>query len=1051
MSQTENVGSPEQLPGISRRSVIRRSSQVLLGGGAALLAGGPAAGGTPARAATPAGTQVTLHEASGLAVTLSPDGRTLVMDALNVLWAVPAAGGPGRRLTEDIQEAAQPHFSPDGRRVVFQSYREGTYDLWTINADGTGLRRLTSGPGYDESPRWSPDGQYVAFSSDRGNASHIWLLRPADGTVRVLTSGDHRHSMPTWSADGTRVVYVRDDTSIQSHDIGTGTVEQLAAATGFAALYGPSVSPGGRHLSYVSVDGPKATLIVDGRVVSDGADVSPTTAAWADENTILYHADGRIQRRELGGDVVTVPFAVTVPVARRTRAFVARDHTAGGDRAVKGICGPVLSPDGRRVAFRALNALWLLPVGGTPRRIVDDGYFTTDPDWAPDGRSLVYVSDRAGTANLWRFDLATGLSTRVTDLPDGQLRPRWSPDGTRIAYQDEKDATWVLDVDTGVVRQVLPALYQPGRPTWSPDGTVIALAASRPYSRRGRFGHNHIVTVDLRTGTIRYQAPAPERSLSTRGEDGPVWTRDGRHLLVSMESLAWRIPVAPDGTVTGAPVQVSSEVTDSLSVSADSRTLLYLNNGRLRTVDLAGGGVRTVPTGLTWRPRRPAGRLVVRAGAIWDGTSGHLRHDVDIEVAGDRIVRVRPGGSGSGDRVVDARHLTVMPGLIDTHCHWHWRGKQWGDRQGRAWLAYGVTTSRSPGDPAYQMVENREAIAAGLRVGPRYFGTGEALDGSRTYHYVMRPTFTVEQLDRELDRVSALEYDILKSYMTLPQSFERHAVRRAQAEGRPVTSHYLYPAAHTGLSGMEHTGGGSRLGYSRTLSYGAGLTSEDSVALLAASGMWISSTTLFATELYADDRSLVEDERTRVLFPEWDYRRLQAKADDAASGPSAELNQAWTKGDVDMLLRVHRAGGLVVAGTDAALDDIGISMHQNLRAMVKYGFTPAEALTTATVNAARGIGMAGRLGVIAPGHLADLSFVAGDPLRDIAAAAAVRQVMTGGVLHTVPELMAPFRAATAPAAVRANRVGPAARSARADEQHYWHHSESDVHGCCRAR
>ncbi|MEV6314507.1 amidohydrolase family protein [Streptomyces sp. NPDC051776] len=316
----------------------------------------------------------------------------------------------------------------------------------------------------------------------------------------------------------------------------------------------------------------------------------------------------------------------------------------------------------------------------------------------------------------------------------------------------------------------------------------------------------------------------------------------------------------------------------------------------------------------------------------------------------------------------------------------------------------------------------------------------------------MRPVFSRAQLDRDLERAFALEYDLLKSYIRLPVAYEREVVARAHAHGVPVTSHYLYPAVRTGLDGMEHTGGGNRLGYSRTLSYAAGRTFQDSVDLLAASGMWISTTTLFASELFLDDRSLIEDERTRVLFPEWEYRRLLKKAEDAA-GPEGELNHAWTVGDVDMLLRVHRAGGLVVAGTDAALDDIGISIHQNLRVMVRYGFTPREALTTATGNAARALGLGDQLGAVAPGFLADLVCVEGDPLRDIGAAAAVRKVMVGGYLSTVPDLLAPFRkpaAAAAPARHR-NRVLASAPTARRKGKHYWHAPEWSHHGCCRSR
>jgi Tol biopolymer transport system component len=1054
---------------LSRRSLLHRSGAVGLGALWLAAEPGPLGTGGVARAddstaGEAAGdglVRVDTHESANLCAALSPDGSTLAIDALNAIWLLPAGGGTARRLTEDGLDATQPHWAPDGQSLVFQSFREGTYDLWRIGVDGSGARRLTSGDGYDQEPKFSPDGRSVAFASDRDNAGRIEVLDPATGGRRALTRQDRNVAMPTWSADGRQVAYIADYGSIEAVDVATGATRTLLTGPADAALYGPALGPDGRRLAYVRVTGARAELMVDDRVVSEDEDVFPLAPVWSSADELLYTADGRICRRRLdGGARAVIPFTASVEVRRVDHdRRKGPELTGGGSQDVLGIADPALSPDGRRIAFRALNALWLSTGAERPVRIVGDGYFNSSPDWAPDGRSLVYVSDRAGTANLWRYDLAKDASERLTDLPNAQLSPRWSPDGSRIAYQDESGATWVLTLADGSVAQVAPALYQPGPPAWSPNGRILALAAAAPYSRRSSNGLNQILTVDLTSHELRYQTVAPGRSVSTRSGDGPLWTPDGTHLVVGIESQAWKVPVDAAGRITGEPVRITDEVTDSLSVGTRCDTLLYLSLGRLRVVGLDGGTPRTLPTRLSWTRRpAPAGRTVVRAGAVWDGSSGSLRHDADVVLRGDRVEEVVRRGSVRGERVVDAADLTVMPGLIDTHNHWHWRGPQWGDRQGRAWLAYGVTTSRTPGDPAYQMVETREALAAGAKVGPRYFGSGEGFEGTRGRHRSMRPVFSLDQLDRDLRRALALRYDLLKSYIRLPVAYEREVVSRGHAAGIPVTSHYLYPAARTGLDGMEHTGGGNRLGYSRTLSFAAGRTFQDSVDLLAASGMWISTTTLFASELFVEDRSLVEDERTRVLYPDWEYARLVQKAADAGSDSAdARLNHAWTVGDCDMLLRVHRAGGLVVAGTDAALDDIGISLHQNLRVLVKYGFTPREALLTATGNAARALGLGDRLGRVAPGHLADLVCVAGDPLADIGAAAAVRRVMVGGHAHDVPELLAPFRPSAAaarsgaPGGAPRNTVRAAAPSAREDAAHYWHEAEWRHAGCCRSR
>ncbi|QXE33746.1 amidohydrolase family protein [Streptomyces sp. GMY02] len=1056
----------------------RPSRRRVLAGGGVLAAGALAGAGAataPATAAVPdtardgdadggdrrTSRTVTVFEGTNMAAALSPDGTRIAIDPLGAIWVMPADGGEAVRLTGELQDATQPDWAPDGSALVFQSFRDGTYQLWSVRPDGTGLTRLTADDYDNREPRHSPDGHRIVFTSDRSGSNDLWLLEPATGTRTRLTSGDDEDGMPGWSADGTRIVCTVNDTAVDAVDLATGVRTRLVTASGDARIYGPALSPDGRRLSYVQIAGTRADVMVDGRAVVTGADVHALRTSWISADELLYTANGRVQRLRLDGEGAsrttsavasgttsrTVDFSATVTLERPPWRHRVRDFTSTAVQQVKGIASPVVSPDGERIAFRALNALWVTGTrpGDVPVRLVDDGFFASDPDWSPDGTALVHVSDRAGTAALWRQDLAGGEPVRLTRLAGAQLTPRWSPDGTKIAYQDENGGTWVLDLASGTVRQVLPAVFQPGRPTWSPDSTRLAVAANKPYSRRNRAGLSEILSVDLATGTTRSEPVAPHRSIATRGDDGPVWTPDGRYFVFVMESTAWRVPVDTTGKVTGAPEQITTEVTDSLSVDSHGR-LHYLSNGTLRTVPVSGGTPRTVPVPLTFR--RPVGTrtVVLRAGAVWDGRGDGLRGPADIVVKGGRIAEIRPAGQGRGDEIVDLSGLTAMPGLIDSHVHWHMRGRQWGDRTGRLMLSYGITTVVSPADPAYQMVETREAIESGARVGPRFFGTGEALDGARVFYNNVRAVVDTEQLRLEMARVTALSYDLVKTYIRLPAPLERAVTRQAHERGLPVTSHYAYPQAGYGMDAMEHTGGGNRVGYSQTQTR-LGRAYQDSVAVLTAASMPVTSTLLNSSVLLADDRSLVTDERTRRLYPPWDYTALVAKA-DAAGGPTAGLNRALLAGGVDMLLRIQRAGGTVVAGSDAPLDDPALSLHQNLRALVLGGFTPYEALRTATANPARRMGVDGLLGALAPGMLADLVFVEGDPLRDIDAAAAVRTVVTGGTVRTVDSLLAPFTPAAAK--TRESAANPTARSLVSPEtahRYGWHDPRPGGTGC----
>ncbi|WP_395104221.1 amidohydrolase family protein [Actinomadura sp. SCN-SB] len=1029
---------------VSRRALLRGTGGAM--GGAVL---GTVASTAPAAAEERAERSETgLAEGTNISAQVSRDGKHVAFDLVTAIWTVPIGGGEARRLTGDLTDATLPAWSPDGTVLVFQAYRDGNYHLSTIRPDGSGPRQLTSGPYDHREPRFSPDGTRIAFASDRGGTGRygVHTLDPRTGAISALTEGTGEEAMPSWSPDGARIAYTVNGTAIDVLDVASGTVRRAVTAPQGATLFGPSFSPDGATLAYVRVAGATAALVVGDRVLSaEGEDVFGFAPTWLPSGELVYTADGRIKRiRTDGSSPKAIPFSAAVPVVPRSRYRQAvRDLDSTRERQALGIASPVASPDGSRIAFRALGALWLLRVGRPePAKPVDDGYFNSDPDFSPDGRSLVYSSDRAGDPDLWIRDLRTGAERRVTGLPGAQLAPRFSPDGRRIAYTDQDGVVWTAGLDGGQAARHTPTLFMPGRPTWSKDGGTIALAAVQPYSARYREGTSQILTVDLDSGALTYTPPMPHASIATRGDDGPVWSPDGRHLAFVVESCAWVVPVDGKGRFTGEPRQVTREVTDSLAWMGPDR-LLYLHNGRLRTIGIDGRGARDIPLSLRWRPARVREHAVIRAGALWDGRDTRLRRDVDIVLDDGRIEAVVP----RGDRTptVDASRLTVMPGLIDAHVHWHLRGRQWGDRQGRLWLAYGITTTRSPGDPAYQFTETREALDAGERVGPRLFGTGEAIDGSRVYYNFMRPTRSLAQLELELERARALGYDLIKTYVRLPVAYQKRTVEAAHKAGLPLSSHYLYPAEHIGMDGMEHTGATNRLGYSHTVSR-LGRAYADAVTLFVRSGMSLTPTLFTSSAMYGEDRSLVEDVRTRTLFPSWEYRQLVHKADNAA-GPGGATARALLAANVDMVLRVHRGGGFVISGTDAPLDNVAVSLHTNLRAMVRFGFTPHEALTTATRNPARWLGLENRLGVVRQGAMADLAFVEGDPLADIRAAAAVRMVMVNGRLSTVGELMRPFATpagASVPALVRTSAPAPHVH----DDRFWWHEPEWAGHYCC---
>ncbi len=1031
-----------------RRGVDRR--RVMSMGGTAIAASSLATTGRAAETAS--GQQesrdVRITEGTNIAVSASPDGKTLAFDLFGVIWTLPITGGAAKRLTDDLTDGAQPDWSPDGNRLVFQSYRDGTFQVWTVGADGAGLTQHTRGPFDCREPRFSPDGKSIAYGSDRTGDYAIHVLDLATGASRVWASAQGQACEPAWSPNSRRIAFAVDRARVEIVDADgareTGITIRPSSERGSPAeLRNPTFMPDGRSVACHIVANGRTRLQGPDSVLAEGEDIFPFRPSWLPNGDMIYAADGQIRRRTPAGVTTTIPFTLSVPVTRPSYRKRQRDYDSVARKPVIGIGSPALSPDGTQVVFRALNALWLLAVGGKSTRLVSDGYWVCDPAWSPDGKTLAYSTDRGGTLDIWLRDMATGGERQLTRHKDAALSAAWSRDGKALAFLDQNGSLHTVGVATGTVRQVFGPIWEPGKPTWSPDGKTLALAAFKPYSARFREGLSEILTVDVASGAATYQPVFPDKSLGTRGDDGPVWSPDGKAMAFVFASRLWVAPVNAKGVMSAPPRALNSEVTDAPTWSGDSARLLYLCNGALRMIDAAGGKPTTVPHGITWANAKPKGRVVVRGGGVWQGLTSDIRANTDVVIVGNRITDLVPAGTAVADaRIVDAAGATVIPGLVEMHAHRQMQGYGYGDREGRLWLSLGVTTSRSPGSPAYHMVEDREAIDAGARMGPRYFSTGEAIDGSRIYYNFMRPVTEPGQMALELSRARALSYDLLKSYVRQPLQAQRDIAVWAHAQGIPVTGHYHYPALAFGVDGMEHMGATSRTGYSRTVSQ-LGISYQDVTALFAASGARRTPTLFTASALYGTDRSLVDDPRTRALYPPWEYARLIQRAAQAAAGDNA-VPLAALAANVAHLRAILDQGGRVVTGTDSPIDFNGISLHMNLRAMVKYGMTPAQALTTATRYAGEFLDQP--LGVIAPGMLADIVVANGNPLARIEDAAAVRYVIKNGEVLDMPAILGPF------AGMKVADGTPVKVAARSPAPGLWWHDagyvESGRASCC---
>src|SRR5205814_5840502 len=139
-------------------------------------------------------------------------------------------------------------------------------------------------------------------------------------------------------------------------------------------------------------------------------------ASWTSPTEFFYVSDGKIRKRTLGGgNAQTVEFSATMQVTRAAGTYARRkrDFTSTTPRQALGIVRPVIAPDGKQIAFAALGDIYLMPIGGKPTNLTNDAAFDSDPSWSPDGRQLVYSSDKDSEhLQIWIRDMATGQARR---------------------------------------------------------------------------------------------------------------------------------------------------------------------------------------------------------------------------------------------------------------------------------------------------------------------------------------------------------------------------------------------------------------------------------------------------------------------------------------------------------------------------------------------------------------------------------------------------------------------------------------------------------------
>lgn len=537
-----------------------------------------------------------------------------------------------------------------------------------------------------------------------------------------------------------------------------------------------------------------------------------------------------------------------------------------------------------RIAMDLMGEIWTLPAqGGEATSIVAGEHPARRPRWSPDGSSIVYENGN----KLWLYDSDGGVTSGISVGNYVDRYPDWHPDGRRIIYssyrRDSGVDLWEIDLPTRLTWRVTHQAGDESEPAWSANGRDLVYI-------------HHLE--GLWSLMLRRHAQ-PDTVLVTSSDrlSSPAWRPDGSLVtFLRHGSSGYSIEMA----ILSDPLLVRPIVTGEDFFVArvawrDRQQMIYTSNGVIRTRAFNSWTSNTLPFRAWVRPaepRQPAlpsnrklpkveapgGQLVIRTARLFDGTGGGYREGLDIVIDGGTITAVEEPRERPGAIVVDLGDLTALPGLIDIDAS---LPADTDPSLGPTLLSFGVTTVVTDHANAARL----DKLWAGKEMpGPRVLGAGWL---------------------PELESLVSM----FKSSLTF--------------EASPAGIRYEdVQIADNGQPGMVLSG----LADSRTGGVGR----------------------LFQTRQAGLLRHFAAGER-----------RFSEKPPLGRQSPPIVIGSA--------------ANGLPP----------GIAQHAELRALAEAGLLPEKVLQAAGINAARALGLGLQTGRIAPGASADLVIVDGDPLTDV--------------------------------------------------------------------